>query len=384
MALSLSTNPRTVMGPLDFLVVPTAANPVFSVKKRSFDKFLLGCVPLCLALFSWAAGDVFGGTVITNNLPANTAILNVNGRQDGAAAYTGRYEYWFQPFYTSQYSPGATNFVEFTFQPGAYTLRVIDSTDAAQQFPALTADQVAQIFTGWTFNSPWTEAYLAFDVAAATNATLSQLFEGGIDTQSYSSATAAYDGLISHGFGDRLLAGADGQAGTNFFRVYSVASPKTLIFTVNDYGLWDNSGGVSILISPTDFYTMAWETVAGGAGTASGGGYSLSGTIGQTPAGGPLTNGIYSLTSGFWAVEDAIGPGSGGHRPVISPLGVGRSSFSFRFVTAPGLSYVIQQVSDLTSTNWIAVTNFPGDGSSVTFTTPPFSNRQNFYRVLVQ
>jgi hypothetical protein len=48
-------------------------------------------------------------------------------------------------------------------------------------------------------------------------------------------------------------------------------------------------------------YTISWYTIDGGGGTSSSGALSLSGTIGQHDAGGPLTGGTYSLTGGFWA-----------------------------------------------------------------------------------
>ncbi len=48
-------------------------------------------------------------------------------------------------------------------------------------------------------------------------------------------------------------------------------------------------------------YDLSWNTVGGG-GTmfSTGGGFSLGGTIGNSAAGGPMTGGQYSLTSGFW------------------------------------------------------------------------------------
>src|SRR5881394_954861 len=47
-------------------------------------------------------------------------------------------------------------------------------------------------------------------------------------------------------------------------------------------------------------YSIDWFTVDGGGGTSTGGVYSVSGTIGQPDAGGPLTNSQYSVTGGFW------------------------------------------------------------------------------------
>lgn len=45
-----------------------------------------------------------------------------------------------------------------------------------------------------------------------------------------------------------------------------------------------------------------WWTVDGGGGTASGGGYTVSGTVGQPEAGGVSSGGIYGVTGGFWGV----------------------------------------------------------------------------------
>lgn len=49
-------------------------------------------------------------------------------------------------------------------------------------------------------------------------------------------------------------------------------------------------------------YAIPWWTVDGGGGTSAGGGYTLSGTVGQ-PDAGVMTGGGYSLTGGFWIFE---------------------------------------------------------------------------------
>ena len=50
-----------------------------------------------------------------------------------------------------------------------------------------------------------------------------------------------------------------------------------------------------------DNLSIPWWTVDGGGGTSQGGGYTLSGTIGQADAGTASGDG-YSLASGFWAL----------------------------------------------------------------------------------
>jgi hypothetical protein len=52
-----------------------------------------------------------------------------------------------------------------------------------------------------------------------------------------------------------------------------------------------------------------WYTIDGGGGTSTGGSFSLSGTIGQPDAGGPMTGGGpggFSLTGGFWPGAEPI------------------------------------------------------------------------------
>lgn len=56
---------------------------------------------------------------------------------------------------------------------------------------------------------------------------------------------------------------------------------------------------------PADTYTMDWYTMdGGGAMNASGGTFTLSGTIGQTDA-GTLSSGTYALGGGFWGSMSA-------------------------------------------------------------------------------
>lgn len=49
-------------------------------------------------------------------------------------------------------------------------------------------------------------------------------------------------------------------------------------------------------------YAITWWTVDGGGGTSAGGGYILSGTIGQ-PDAGVMSGGGYTLSGGFWSFE---------------------------------------------------------------------------------
>ena len=62
--------------------------------------------------------------------------------------------------------------------------------------------------------------------------------------------------------------------------------------------------GVTALRAQT--YSINWNAIAGGGGTSTNGPFALSGTIAQAVAGGPMTGGNYSLTSGFWSLISAV------------------------------------------------------------------------------
>jgi hypothetical protein len=204
------------------------------------------------------------GTVITANLPPNTAIVNINATQDGAASYNGDQSLWYHPFSTG----GTAQLLEYTVQPGTYTFRVINPADAVQLFPALTAGQTNQIFTAWTFNSPWGTDYLVYDSAAAVNTALPQLFDGAFSNtngtwQLFGNASAAYSAAVSEGLYDLIRPGPAGRDGTIYTTGYTFATNETLIFVVPDYALSDNAGGVSVLVSPVTLIPPVLKIVPG-------------------------------------------------------------------------------------------------------------------------
>lgn len=82
---------------------------------------------------------------------------------------------------------------------------------------------------------------------------------------------------------------------------------------------------------------------------STGGVYAVSGTIGQSDAGGPLTNGSYAVTGGFWALPIAV-PTAGAPTLVIVPAAPGIATISWMPVT-PG--FVLQETLSLAPTNWM-------------------------------
>jgi hypothetical protein len=198
----------------------------------------------CVVFSTFAFATAEAGNVINTNLPSGDVIIAVDGRADGAASFSGPgQDYWYQPFNANG------TLLEYTFQPGTYTFRIIDSTDAATMFPALTATQLGEIGNGaWTYNSPWISQYMAWDVSAVNNPNEHQLLTGAVGANGYGNASEAYQAAIAGGFFDTIVTGSGRNTGT-VQSSYTFTSTETLIFAVPDYFLPDNNGVVGVLIT---------------------------------------------------------------------------------------------------------------------------------------
>jgi hypothetical protein len=121
----------------------------------------------------------------------------------------------------------------------------------------------------------------------------------------------------------------------------------------------------------TQPYSVNWYKVAGGGGTATGGIYSVSGTIGQHDAGGPLTGGIYSVNGGFWVVQT----------PGVPPLYItlAGNTVTVSWQNVPGWS--LQQNSNVTIVNgWSASSGVTtSNGTNYLSVTAPVGNM--FFRL---
>src|SRR5687768_1962491 len=66
-------------------------------------------------------------------------------------------------------------------------------------------------------------------------------------------------------------------------------------------------------------YDLSWNTTDGGGSTsATGGAYSLGGTIGQ-PDAGASSGGAYALTGGFWGIANVIPTPTPSPNPTATP-----------------------------------------------------------------
>jgi hypothetical protein len=125
-------------------------------------------------------------------------------------------------------------------------------------------------------------------------------------------------------------------------------------------------------------YSIDWYKISGGGGMNSTGGvYSVSGTIGQHDAGGPMTGGNYSVTGGFWALYAVQTPGA----PLLSIVRTTTNTVAV-FWPSPSTGWTLQQnTNGIATVNW---SNAPGtiqdDGTTKTLiVNPPTGNR--FYRL---
>ena len=123
-------------------------------------------------------------------------------------------------------------------------------------------------------------------------------------------------------------------------------------------------------------YAVGWHKIAGSGGASTNGQYTVSGTIGQHDAGGPMTNGNLSLTGGFWSITALPTPGS----PLLS---IHLTSMNTAIVSwpSPSTGFVLQQNGDLSTTNWVASLETTSDDSTNKFiiVSPPAGTR--FYRL---
>jgi hypothetical protein len=121
-------------------------------------------------------------------------------------------------------------------------------------------------------------------------------------------------------------------------------------------------------------YSIDWFTVDGGGSTTSDGVYEITGTIGQPDAGSVIA-GNYVIEGGFWSDLEPV-PGA----PDLTIERVSPSSVLV-FWPAPSDGFVLQQNTNLTTTNWVAVTNPPVvvNGEKQVTVSPLVGNR--YYRL---
>jgi hypothetical protein len=120
-------------------------------------------------------------------------------------------------------------------------------------------------------------------------------------------------------------------------------------------------------------YSIDWFKIAGGGGTSTGGIYSVSGTLGQPHARGPMTNDPFSLTGGFWALPQLVqAPGA----PTLYITSAAPGWTALWWTPVTGTNWVLQERTNLTLGAW---TNSPSGAPNPV--TVPATLPAKFYRL---
>jgi hypothetical protein len=125
-------------------------------------------------------------------------------------------------------------------------------------------------------------------------------------------------------------------------------------------------------------YSIDWHKISGGGGTSTGGGYSITGTIGQHDANPQfMSGGNYSLTGGFWSFLSVV-PMPGAPKLKIFLTATNTAVVSW---PSPSIGFALQQNTNLSTTNWVTPSeNVIDDGANkFIIVNPPSGNR--FYRL---
>jgi hypothetical protein len=130
-----------------------------------------------------------------------------------------------------------------------------------------------------------------------------------------------------------------------------------------------------ILSASAQSCSIGWFKVAGGGGTSTGGGYSLSGTIGQ-PDAGRMSGGNYSIDGGFWGIMAAV-------QTAGTPwLTVSRSGNSVIISwPSPSAGYSLQQSSGLNPANWSTFGGTISDNGTIKSVTSSTPHGNLFFRL---
>jgi hypothetical protein len=103
---------------------------------------------------------------------------------------------------------------------------------------------------------------------------------------------------------------------------------------------------IPAVVAHAQQYSIDWYKVSGGGGASMGGVYSVSGTVGQHDAGGPMTGGNYSLTGGFWALYAVQTPGA----PLLTITHLGNQAIVSWPPSVTG--WTLQTNANLTTLTW--------------------------------
>jgi hypothetical protein len=125
----------------------------------------------------------------------------------------------------------------------------------------------------------------------------------------------------------------------NFFRRHSPCLPRWFCCLI--------LASAFCLKAMAQNYSADWHKIAGGGGTSTGGVYSVSSTIGQHDAGGPLIGNTYSLYGGFWSLITVV------QTVGLPNLTITHSGASVVVSWANTGNYTLQQNGSPATSSWV-------------------------------
>ena len=120
-------------------------------------------------------------------------------------------------------------------------------------------------------------------------------------------------------------------------------------------------------------YSIDWYKIAGG-GTSTGGTYQVSGTIGQPDAGVAMSGGNFSVSGGFWSLIAVVQTAGA---PLLTITHSGNSVIISW--PSPSTGFVLQQNSNLATTNWTTSGVISDDGTNKSITITSLIPRADFH-----
>ena len=133
------------------------------------------------------------------------------------------------------------------------------------------------------------------------------------------------------------------------------------------------------LSSHAQTYSIDWHKIAGGGGTSAGGGFEMSGTIGQPDASGVMNGGNYSVTGGFWSLTSVV------QTPGTTTLYISSSGNTVTVYWQNVGSCTLQQSSNLAAPNsWTTCPYFPTTSNGTNYVTITGPTGSLFFRLCKQ
>jgi hypothetical protein len=120
-------------------------------------------------------------------------------------------------------------------------------------------------------------------------------------------------------------------------------------------------------------YNVDWFRVAAGGGTSTNTQFAVSGTIGQHDASGPMTDGRYSVTGGFWQT-----PGG----PLLTVRYLSPNQIEISWVTPAVGCFALEQTGSLSAPIWTAVPDVVSYASGVNEVVVTISANAQFFRLV--